>query len=49
MVEKNIKTIIETLAEKIEELKFEVYLKDLRIKELENQLSEKEGEASESD
>jgi hypothetical protein len=42
MSDKNTKIILEALAERIEELKLDVYLKDLRIKELEKQLSEKE-------
>lgn len=46
MSDKNTKIILEALAERIEELKFDVYVKDLRIKELEKQLSEKEGETS---
>lgn len=46
MSDKNTKIILEALAERIEELKLDVYLKDLRIKELEKQLSEKEGGTS---
>lgn len=41
--------ILEALAERIEELKLDVYVKDLRIKELEQKLSEKEGETSVKD
>ena len=47
---KNVEIILETLAERIKELKLDVYLKDLRIKELEQELAEaKEGKGNGKD
>lgn len=45
---KNIETILDTLAERIKDLEFSLYCKECRIEELEKQLAEKEGKASES-
>ena len=44
---KNIETILDALTERIKDLEFSLYCKECRIAELENQLSEKEGETSE--
>lgn len=41
IAEKSMETILETIAEKIKELKTELYFKDLRIKELEQELAKK--------
>ena len=49
MSDKNTNVILDALAERIEELKLDIYLKDLRIKELEKQLSEKDGGTSDKD
>ena len=38
MNENTMRIVLETLAERIKDLKLDIYLKDLRIKELEKQL-----------
>lgn len=45
---KNFDVILDALAERIKDLELSLYCKECRIKELEKQLSEKEGKASES-
>ena len=46
---KNIDVILDALAERIKALELSLYCKQCRIEELEKQLSEKEGKASEKD
>ena len=43
---KNFEVILDALAERIKDLELSLYCKECRIKELEKQLSEKEGDSS---
>lgn len=42
MNEKNYLTILNTLAKRIEDMEFELYLKDIKIKQLEEELGGKD-------